>query len=105
MKQDRRHPFDLVVRSVLLLVLSISLSACSDGPEMQPITANATILAFGDSLTYGTGTSRDKAYPAVLETLINRKVINAGVPGEVTRDGLIRLPQLLERHQPDLLIL
>ena len=105
MKQERRHPFDIVVRSLLLLVLSISLSACSDGPEMQPITADATILAFGDSLTYGTGTSRDKAYPAVLETLISRKVINAGVPGEVTKEGLRRLPQLLSRHQPDLLIL
>ena len=105
MKQGRKHAFHIVVRTLLLLVLSLSLSACSDGPEMQPITADATILAFGDSLTYGTGTSRDKAYPAVLETLINRKVINAGVPGEVTREGLQRLPQLLSRHQPDLLIL
>jgi lysophospholipase L1-like esterase len=105
MKQGRKHPFHIVVRTLLLLVLSLSLSACSDGPRLQPITADATILAFGDSLTYGTGTSRDKAYPAVLETLINRKVINAGVPGEVTREGLVRLPQLLSRHQPDLLIL
>lgn len=95
----------MVVATLLLVVLSLSLSACSDEPELQPITADATILAFGDSLTYGTGTSRDKAYPAVLETLINRKVINAGVPGEVSRDGLLRLPQLLSRHQPDLLIL
>jgi len=105
MDQTRNHSLYVVVNSLLLLLFSLSMSACSDGPEMQPITADATILAFGDSLTYGTGTSRDKAYPAVLETLINRKVINAGVPGEVTREGLARLPQLLSRHQPDLLIL
>ena len=104
MKQGHTPPFHIVVRT-LLLVLSLSLSACSDEPKLEPIIEDATILAFGDSLTYGTGTSRDKAYPAVLETLINRKVINAGVPGEITREGLLRLPQLLSRHQPDLLIL
>ena len=105
MNQGLKHTFHIAVLTLLLLALSLSLSACSDGPELQPITADATILAFGDSLTYGTGTSRDKAYPAVLETLISRKVINAGVPGEVSREGLHRLPQLLARHQPDLLIL
>ena len=90
---------------LFLLMLMQSMSACSDRPEMQPITADATILAFGDSLTYGTGTSRENAYPAVLETLINRKVINAGVPGELTREGLARLPRLLGKHEPELLIL
>jgi lysophospholipase L1-like esterase len=105
MDKTRKHSLNTIVNSLLLLLFSLSMSACSDGPKMQPITADATILAFGDSLTYGTGTSRDKAYPAVLETLINRKVINAGVPGEMTREGLVRLPQLLSRHQPDLLIL
>ena len=105
MKQGRKHPFHIVIRTLLILVLGLSLFACSDEPKLQPIMADATILAFGDSLTYGTGTSRDKAYPAVLESLINRKVVNAGVPGELTREGLVRLPQLLSRHQPDLLIL
>ena len=105
MSQGNKQQSHMIIRTLLLLVFSFSLSACSDGPELQPITADATVLAFGDSLTYGTGTSRDKAYPAVLETLINRTVINAGVPGEVSREGLHRLPQLLTRHQPDLLIL
>jgi acyl-CoA thioesterase-1 len=41
----------------------------------------------------------------VLEGLIHRKVINAGVPGEVTSQGLARLPEFLDKHQPALLIL
>ncbi|NOQ88998.1 MAG: arylesterase [Gammaproteobacteria bacterium] len=88
------------------IVLFIStLNACSDNAKLQPLQADATILAFGDSLTYGTGTSKNKAYPAILETLINYRVINAGVPGEISKDGLARLPGLLKRHHPDIVII
>ena len=93
---------------ITLLYISFILafiSACSDEAKLQPLDANATILAFGDSLTYGTGTSRDKAYPAVLAALINRKVINAGVPGEISAKGLPRLSALIKQHQPDLIII
>ena len=37
--------------------------------------------------------------------LSQHKVINAGVPGEVSSTGLKRLPALLEQYQPELLIL
>lgn len=81
------------------------ISACSEDAKLKPLDTNATILAFGDSLTYGTGTSSDKAYPAVLASLINRKVINAGVPGEISEKGLPRLSALINQHQPDLIII
>ena len=41
----------------------------------------------------------------VLSERTGRKVVNAGVPGEETERGLRRLPGLLDRLQPDLLIL
>ena len=93
---------------ITLLYISFILAfiiACSDEAKLQALDANATILAFGDSLTYGTGTSRDKAYPAVLAALINRNVINAGVPGEISEKGLPRLSVLIKQHQPDLIII
>jgi len=92
------------IRLVLSFVL-ILLTACSDDAKLQPLDSNATILAFGDSLTYGTGSSRNKAYPAILKNLIKRKVINAGVPGEISENGLRRLPKLLTSHHPDLIII
>jgi acyl-CoA thioesterase I len=93
--------------SFLLFIIFITgISAgCSDSARLQPLSPDATILAFGDSLTYGTGTSRNNAYPAVLEKLVKRRVINAGIPGEISRNGLARLPALLEKHHPALIII
>jgi len=86
--------------------LALALAGCGKrGPGLPRIDAGGTVLAFGDSLTYGTGASPEESYPAVLERLIARKVVRAGVPGEVTAAGLARLPEALEENEPQLLIL
>ena len=90
----------------LCLLLLLVLTACGDSTkQIAQLSDDAVILAFGDSLTHGTGASKGESYPAILENSINRKVINAGVPGELTMQGLKRLPELLDKYQPKLLIL
>lgn len=86
----------------LLLLLSVG---CDTSHQLQPLTKNAVILAFGDSLTRGTGANIEQAYPARLQAMLSQTVINAGLPGEISKNGLIRLPGLLKQHQPELLIL
>jgi acyl-CoA thioesterase I len=81
------------------------IAACGKSPALPPLEANATVLAFGDSLTFGTGASPAESYPAQLATLISRNVVAAGVPGEISADGLARLPAALDEHQPKLLLL
>lgn len=81
------------------------LSACGgDTVQLDKLSTDAVILAFGDSLTYGNGAKADESYPSVLQELSGRKVINAGISGEESAPGLERLPGLLDKHKPKLLI-
>ncbi len=81
------------------------LNACSSGHSLPPLPAHGVVLAFGDSLTYGTGAAEEASYPAVLSELIGREVVNAGIPGEISAQGLARLPAILAEVSPDLLLL
>ncbi|ADE16239.1 lipolytic protein G-D-S-L family [Nitrosococcus halophilus Nc 4] len=91
---------------VLLWGAIIVAVACSDSPQLSKLPPDGTILAFGDSITYGTGAGGSQySYPSILEERVNRQVINAGVPGELSRQGLARLPEVLERYQPHLVVL
>ena len=81
------------------------LAACGRAPTLPRLGPNDVIVAFGDSLTHGTGASDDTAYPAVLASLTGHTVINAGVPGDTTGSGLQRLPAVLDEYKPRLVLL
>jgi lysophospholipase L1-like esterase len=98
----RRYSLFLPLLAAITLIF---LAACDRTPQLPPLAADATILAFGDSLTFGTGAGETESYPAVLERLVGRRVVNAGIPGELSAAGAQRLPELLDREKPALLIL
>lgn len=104
MRAGRRPP--PAALPVLLALLAALLAGCGQkAPTLPKLSDGDVVVAFGDSLTFGTGARGDESYPSVLSRLIGREVIAAAVPGEVTGQGLQRLPAVLQQHQPRLVIL
>lgn len=90
--------------NTLIFLLGCFLLAACGGNE-PVVLSGENIICFGDSLTYGTGAARNKSYPAQLSEIIGQPVINAGIPGNTTADGLERLEtDVLERSPRIVLI-
>lgn len=90
----------------VFFLAAVLASGCGEGnPRLRPLPREGVVLAFGDSLTHGTGAEPGRSYPEVLESLIGKKVVRSGVPGEVTEAGLARLTPVLDAVRPDLVIL
>lgn len=66
------------------------------GSAAAALAAPVSIVAFGDSNTYGYGVDRDKTYPAQLEAVLQSRgyevtIKNAGINGDMTAEGIARL--------------
>lgn len=91
-------------RLLLAAAAALALAACGRRSKLATIPAGAVVLALGDSITWGTGATRETSYPAVLAGLTGWNVVNAGVPGDTSAGALARLPALLQEHSPQLVI-
>jgi len=91
----------LIAIAIILILFTLSQKE----RNIQALTPQDSILAFGDSLTYGYNAKPNESYPVVLSRLSGHKVINAGIPAESSHDGLKRLPALLEDESIELMIL
>ena len=92
--------------SLLLLLLAVLLAA----QVAIAAPAQRTVLVFGDSLSAGYGMAARQGWVALLgERLAARKpgwkVVNASVSGETTAGGVSRIGKVLERTDPDVVVI
>ncbi|MFW5440686.1 MAG: GDSL-type esterase/lipase family protein [Methylophilaceae bacterium] len=93
------------MRLFSLFLLTLVLIACGGSEKLPAIPAGSTVLILGDSLSYGTGADKGQDYPTLLAKNTAWNIVNAGVPGDTSEQGLARLPGLLEQHQPIVLMI
>ena len=76
----------------LFLFLICMLTSCSNNNQ----TTINSIVCFGDSLTKGFGSTDNQSYPYYLQKLVNIPVINKGINGNTSKDGLNRTDDILQ---------
>lgn len=93
-------------RTFLLGAGALLLTACGrkSARTHAKIPEGSTVLALGDSLTFGYGANPGESYPAQLQKLTGWNIVNGGVSGDTSAQALSRLPALLAR-KPKLVII
>ena len=86
------------------LVAAALLAACGRKAELPTLPAGSVVLAFGDSVTHGTGAEPGEDWPTLLAARTGWQIINAGIPGDTADAAKGRLQALLDEHQPALVI-
>ena len=86
-------------------IASLLLVACGKSKKLPAISAGKTVLAFGDSVTFGTGAAPGEDWPTLLARKTGWLIENAGIPGDTAEAGKRRFGALLEQHQPALVII
>ncbi len=71
--------------------------------SVPPNEGRPLLVCFGDSLTAGAGIDTEQAYPANLQQLLDHdgysyRVVNQGVNGNTTKDGLDRVAEVIREH-------
>ena len=104
----RRSP----TAALSLLLLIASVAACATplaspiaAPDSRPLAQDPRprIVCFGDSLTAGYGTDQGESYPDDLQRVLDAsgvsyRVVNEGISGNTTKDGLARVARVLTLH-------
>lgn len=108
-----------------IFVIALALAGCSSSSQKAPEKRQATVsekkpdaapedsrrrlVAFGNSLTAGFGVEPGNSFPDFLQREIDQRgykwrVINAGVSGDTSTDGVARLPSVIA-YKPEIVIL
>ncbi|OED73340.1 arylesterase [Vibrio splendidus ZS-139] len=93
-----------------ILFSTASLAQNTDLVQNPTSAPNATLLILGDSLSAGYNMDIKQSWPSLLPDALTKHdktitVINGSISGDTTGNGLARLPQLLEEHAPNAVLI
>jgi Lysophospholipase L1 and related esterases len=92
------------MKKIFIVLFLFFLFGCSKQEIVNYPAKEGPIVAFGDSLTYGNGVEAKDAYPALLEDMWHREVINLGISGDTSLQGAARKDEIAKYHPSFVLI-
>jgi acyl-CoA thioesterase-1 len=92
------------IQYILLFFLGFSVFSAPALSAETPV-----ILVVGDSVSAGYGMELSQSWPRLLQNRLDDnghqyRVMNSSITGDTTQGGLTRLPRLLDKYQPSLVI-
>ena len=100
MKSPFRYLIALLIAALLLLG-----SGCGRKPQFPPVPEGSSVLAIGDSVTFGTGAGSGQDYPSQLARRTGWAIKNHGVPGDTSAGVRDRIEEALTESNPALVLL
>lgn len=100
------HKKYIAVAGILVIILLVFLFLDNVPQEIKnyPLSGD-TIVAFGDSLVIGVGSSREGGFVTLLAERIQKPIINLGKAGDTTKDALGRIGEVVAENPDVVLIL
>ncbi len=93
----------------ICLIVLVGLSVWWLFPSKIEITnyppQSSTVVAFGDSLVSGVGATEGNDFVSQLSGKIGRPIMNMGVPGNTTADGVLRISDVIKKKPGIVLLL
>ena len=72
---------------VTLGFVALVVAACGKKQKLNTLPPGSKVLAFGDSVTFGTGAAPGEDWPTRLAGLTSWQIVNAGIPGDTAEAG------------------
>lgn len=100
------------MRKIIAIILATTIVASAlffifkESPKITNYPSDGkTIVAFGDSLVEGVGATTGNDFPSLLSKLISEPIINMGVSGNTTLQGLARVENVNKKDPKIVLVL
>jgi len=105
-ERSRGAAYSLQLKIILLaLLLTTLLGGCAKREIKNLYSRGENIICFGDSITFGYGANSGEDYPSVLAKMTDIPVINAGIDGDTSTEGLKRVDSDVLERKPLLVII
>lgn len=93
-----------LVVAVVAVIVALGMRWFAAAPLVNQHSTGSSIIAFGDSITAGSGAGRGEDYPSQLSRMADVEILNRGVPGDTTAGGLARLERDVLGSDPRIVI-